>query len=563
MRSGVVSSPRPTAHQASFDDLGRPLHEVRFCVLDLETTGGDARTCAITEVGAALYSGGELLGTFQTLINPGQTIPPRIVVLTGISEAMVVTAPAIDTVLPSLLEFIGDAVVVGHNIRFDVSFLNAALQQCDRPRLMNTTLDTLTLARRLLSDEVPDHKLGTLASRLNLPNRPSHRALDDARATADLLHALLERVGSMGITGLDDLLALPTIKGHPQLSKLALTEHLPREPGVYLFRDRRDRVLYVGKATNLRSRVRSYFSGDTRRKVPQLLRETSRVDHIECPAPLEADVLETRLIHEHEPRFNRDGKRWRSYRYLKLTLNEAFPRLSIVRAIKPDGGFYVGPIGSTRAARKVQEAIETAVPIRRCTGDPRRSKRSSACVPAQLGVAMCPCAGGIEPEQYRPVAERVRRGLTEDPSLLLAPLDRRMTQLAEEARFEEAAATRDRAQALARTLTRQRRFDALRSAGTIRVELPGQGGAEVSAGRLISAWTEDGQPRLAFDPDEPTNGPDRPIRADEVDELRCIVSWLDRRAHRIRLVHADHPLVSPLPRLPDFVPTEAGGATDR
>ena len=561
MRSGVVS-PHPAAgpaRQASLDDLGQPLHDVRFCVIDLETTGGDPAACAITEVGAALYRGGALLGTFQTLINPGHAIPPRITMLTGISEAMVMTAPAIETVLPSLLEFIGDAVIVGHNIRFDVSFLNAALEQSGRPRLPHVTLDTLALARRLLNDEVPNCKLGTLASRLHLPNRPSHRALDDARATADLLHVLLERVGTMGITGLDDLLTLPTIKGHPQLSKLGLTDRLPRSRGVYLFRDRHGRVLYVGKASNLRTRVRSYFTGDTRRKVGQLLRETDRVDHIECPAPLEADVLEMRLIHEHEPRFNRDGTRWRRYRYLKLTLNEPFPRFSIVRKPQPDGGLYLGPIGSTRAAKRVQEAIESVVPIRRCTGDPRRSTRTSPCVPAQLGVALCPCTGDVDPEHYRSTIQRIVRGLTDDASLLLEPLDGRMHDLAAAARFEEAADTRDRAQALARAMARQRRFDAVRSAGTIRIELPGQGGAEVSHGRLVSAWTDDGQPRLGFETERSAVRADEPIASDEVDELRCIVSWLDQRAHRLRLVHADEPLRSPYPRLPDFVPTEAAG----
>lgn len=561
MRTGVVSPHRSPDHarQASLDDLGQPLHDVRFCVVDLETTGGDPGSCGITEVGAALYRGGELLGTFQTLVNPGQAIPPRIVVLTGITEAMVVTAPAIETVLPSLLEFIGDAVIVGHNIRFDLAFLNAALDQVGRSPLTHVTLDTLALARRLLGDEVPNCKLGTLASRLRLPNRPSHRALDDARATADLLHVLLERVGTMGITGLDDLLALPTIKGHAQLSKLGLTDGLPRSPGVYLFRDRHDRILYVGKATNLRSRVRSYFSGDTRRKVGQLLRETDRVDHIECPAPLEAEVLEMRLIHQHEPRFNRDGTRWRRYRYLKLTLGESFPRFSIVRKPKPDGGLYLGPIGSTRAARRVQEAIESVAPIRRCTGDPRRSTRTSPCVPAQLGVALCPCTGDVDTEHYRSEIQRVVRGLTDDPSLLLEPLALRMDHLAREARFEEAADTRDRAQALARAISRQRRFDALRSAGTIRIELPGKGGAEVRHGRLVSAWTDDGQPRLGFDGDASSTPPDQPIDTGQVDELRCIVGWLDRRAHRLRLVHTDQPLRSPYPRLPDFVPTEAAG----
>ncbi len=424
----------------------------------------------------------------------------------------------------------------------------------------HVTLDTLALARRLLNDEVPNCKLGTLASRLNLPNRPSHRALDDARATADLLHVLLERVGTMGITGLDDLLTLPTIKGHPQLSKLGLTDRLPRSRGVYLFRDRHGRVLYVGKAANLRTRVRSYFSGDTRRKVGQLLRETDRVDHIECPAPLEADVLEMRLIHEHEPRFNRDGTHWRRYRYLKLTLHEPFPRFSIVRKPKPDGGLYLGPIGSTARGQTGPGSDRERGP------HPPVHRRSPAQHPH---LALCP---GPARCRALPLHRRRRpRALPgHDPAHRARP-DRRPVALARTtgppdagpgrraSRYEEAADTRDRAQALARAMARQRRFDAVRSAGTIRIELPGQGGAEVSNGRLVSAWTDDGQPRLGFETDRSVVGADEPIASEEVDELRCIVSWLDQRAHRLRLVHADEPLRSPYPRLPDFVPTEAAG----
>lgn len=174
-------------------------------------------------------------------------------------------------------------------------------------------------------------------------------------------------------------------------------------------------------------------------------------------------------------------------------------------------------------------------------------------------MALCPCTGDINPERYRAVIQRIVRGLTDDPALLLEPLDRRMNDLADAARFEEAADTRDRAQALTRAMARQRRFDAVRTAGTIRIELPGQGGAEVCNGRLVSAWTDDGQSHLGFDSELLTTEPGRPIASDDVDELRCIVSWLDQRAHRLRLVHADQPLRSPYPRLPDFVPTEAAG----
>jgi len=533
--------------QRAFDDLGTPLCDVTFCVVDLETTGGSPATCAITEVGAVKLRGGECLGTFQTLVNPGMQIPPEITVLTGITEAMVVPAPPIDAVLPPFLKFARDAVVVGHNVRFDMGFLHAALARAGRPRLANRVVDTCALARRLVRDEVPNCTLGVLAERLRLPHRPRHRALDDALATGDLLHALLERAGSLGVLGLDDLVELPTIRAHPQVGKLRLTARLPRAPGVYLFVGRGGRVLYVGKAANLRARVRSYFSGDGRRKVEQLLREVETIDHVVCTGALEAAVLEVRLIHRHLPPFNRRSKLWRRYAYLKLTLDERFPRLSVVRAPKAgDGCLYLGPLPSSGAARRVAEAIESAVPIRRCSSRPGRVPRPAPCTPAQLGVATCPCAGMISDADYRALVDVVVRGLTADPTLLLGPLERRMRALAAAERFEEAAETRDRAAALARALHRQRRLDGLRRAGRIEVDADGEGRAVLAGGRLVGTGT------LPF-PDG--GGGDGPLPRHLADEVACVAAWLDDAAGRIRLVHCDGELASPLPRLPRYEPS--------
>jgi DNA polymerase-3 subunit epsilon len=533
-----------SAVQASFDDLGTPLCDVTFVVVDLETTGGSAASCAITEVGAVKLRGGESLGTFQTLVNPGTAIPPEITYLTGITQAMVLPAPRIEEVLPSLLEFIGhDAVVVGHNVRFDLSFLRAALERAGRPRLANRSIDTCALARRLVRDEVPNCRLDTLSRHFRTAWKPTHRALDDALATGDVLHCLLERAGTLGVLALDDLLALPTVKGHPQLAKLGLATALPRAPGVYIFRDAGGRPLYVGKAVDLRRRVRSYFSGDERRKVGRLLREVQRIDHIVCSGELEAAVLEVRLIHELVPRYNRQSKIWRKYAYLKLTLDERFPRLSVVRVPKAgDGCLYLGPLSSTGFAKQVAEAIETAVPIRRCTGRPGRVPRDGPCVPAQLGVATCPCAGTIGEAGYAELVGRVVRGLTSDPDELLEPLAARMRALSAAHRFEEAAAMRDRAAALARALARQRRLDGLRAAGRLTVEVDGATSAVIDRGRLVTGTLL-----------EPP-APDGPLPKHLADELSAIATWLEQRAGRVRLVDCEGTLAWPLPRLRSFEP---------
>ncbi|MCY7300874.1 MAG: hypothetical protein LH616_16910, partial [Ilumatobacteraceae bacterium] len=238
--------------QRSLDDLGTPLADVTFCVLDIETTGSDRGGDMITEIGVVKVRRGECLGTMATLINPGRAIAPSVTVLTGITHSMVAKAPRVETVLPTLQEFIGDSVIVGHNVSFDMGFINAALLRSDRRALSNTVIDTLPLDRRLVRDEVPDCKLGTLASRFRLDHRPSHRALDDALATTDLLHLLLERAAGLGVLGLDDLVMLPKMGGHPQAGKLKLTHHLPRSPGVYRIHGANDEMRLLGKATNQR-----------------------------------------------------------------------------------------------------------------------------------------------------------------------------------------------------------------------------------------------------------------------------------------------------------------------
>ncbi len=532
--------------QRSFDDLaaeaGAPLSGVAFCVLDLETTGGSPQSDAITEIGAVKVRGGEPLGTFQTLVNPGRAIPPEITVLTGITHAMVYRAPRIEEVLGTFVDFIGDAVVVAHNARFDVGFLQAALAREQRAPLGNVVVDTVALARRLLRDEVPNCKLGTLADRLGLPHRPSHRALDDALATADLLHLLLERAGRLGVTGLDDLRTLPTLAGSEHAAKLRLTDRLPRSPGVYLFRDRAGRVLYVGKATNLRARVRQYFSSDSRRKIGSLLRETEQIDHKRTASELEASVLEQRLIQQLAPRFNRAGTRWDKACYVRLDPDERWARLKVVR--RPGGGpaaVHLGPITARATAALVVEAVHGALPLRQCTSLPGRSRRGP-CLPAQLGLALCPCTGEVSPEQYAAVVRQAMAALSTQPELVVAPLSERMHRLAGEERFEEAAATRDRLAAFESTLARQRRVDELRSQDRLTVR---HGGLTYVIERGVLAAIAEPPPedasgeQLAIDyglrpvqarPADPGPPEWGPLPPELAGELAIVGRWLERHA---------------------------------
>jgi DNA polymerase-3 subunit epsilon len=235
---------------------------------------------------------------------------------------------------------------------------------------------------------------------------------------------------------------------------------------------------------------------------------------------------------------------------VKLTTGEAFPRLAAVRVPRADGGLYVGPLSSTRAARLVIDAIESVVPLHRCRASIREGQvtRAAPCAAAQLGVALCPCAGDVTAARYREAVETASRGLTGEPALLLEPLQERMNALARVERFEEAADVRDRAAALAGALFRQRRSEQLRRSGTIELDLGNGSRVELDGGRLLRAWSV-GELALgvACGPPEPSDAGWLPAAL--ADELACVASWLDRNARRVRLVRCDGTLASVLPPL--------------
>jgi DNA polymerase-3 subunit epsilon len=528
--------------QRSFDEyldqMGVPLHAATFCVLDLETTGGNRNDDMITEIGVVKVRHGECLGTFHTLVNPGRAIPPQITVLTGLTDAVVATAPRIETVLGTLVDFLGDAVFVAHNAGFDLGFLRAALARDDRQDYRPTVVDTAALARRLLRDEVPNCRLGTLAERLRLDHRPTHRALDDALATTDLLHRLIERATGLGVLGVDDLVSLAKLAGHPQAGKLTMTAKLPRTPGVYLFCGLRDEVLYVGKATNLRQRVRSYFGGDDRRRIGPMLREMQQIRHVELGDPLTAEIVESRLIARMLPRYNRSGTRADKYCYVRLDVGSPWPRLAVVKDPSASG-LHLGPLPSRTMANLVVEAFQSALPLRRCstrlpaTFTPPPG--ATPCSAAQMGVAQCPCAGIADAASYGAAVEAARRAFEGDPTLVADRLYTKMGELAAAQRFEEAALVRDRLSALLGAVRRDQLLATLRRAQRLVVRR-GDATWVIDQARLVDVSIDGMLSRsLPVDPPEPA-ADGRPITRQHVDEAMCLARYLDQHAARLEVV---------------------------
>ncbi|WP_432505911.1 DEDD exonuclease domain-containing protein [Kineococcus arenarius] len=569
-----TSRPAPAAaavpRQTSFEELGRPLASTTFVVVDLETTGGAPADGGITEIGAVRVRGGEVLGELQTLVRPDVAVPPVVQLLTGITPALLATAPSAAQVLPSFLEFARGAVLVAHNARYDTSFLQAACRRAGLEWPRPEVVDTLALARALVGrDEARDHKLGTLARLFGATSSPDHRALNDARATVDVLHALLGRVGDRGVQTLEDLHALtaaaPAARARRGKRHLALG--LPSAPGVYLFRDARGRVLYVGTSVDVRRRVAQYFTAsETRARMTEMVGAAAEVVPVVCATPLEARVRELRLIAEHSPPYNRRSKDPERVTWVKLTA-EPWPRLSLVRQVRDDaaaGAEYLGPFRSARTAELAVAALHDAHPLRRCT---RRIPRApgpdgpGACVLAELGRCGAPCLGtergGQDAASYALVVEQVRASLREDAGAALEAGRRRMRELAGQERFEEAAQARDRLDAFLRTAERAQRREPLARAPEVVAARrctpePGwpDGGWELVlvrhgrlAGTALTPRGADPVPHVAAlratgEVVEPP-GPGRPGLL--VEETDALLTWLEQPG--VRLVSLGEPAV--------------------
>jgi DNA polymerase III subunit epsilon len=471
-----------------------PLEDARFVVFDLETTGLSSASARICEIGAVRVERLEPGDTFETLVAPGVPLPAPVGRLTGLSDDVLRRAPRVATALRRFSAFTGDAVLVAHNARFDVGFVDRELVRLTGKRLSATVIDTVPLARNLLRGRVQRLNLATLAFFFGVPTEPCHRALPDAQATAEVFAHLLGLAQERGVTtvsGLEELAAPRPRRVH---GKRRLVHGAPTRPGVYLFRDRHDRVLYVGKARDLRARLRTYFQSDRQRPAVEVALEAAeRIEWRVLGSELAAALEEVRLIRELRPPAN---------------------------------------------ARKPQP--ERYVYLRRRGGD--------------VVVSRLPSAYG--PLRRRAHAERAARalaGCSEDEFEQLledAPLVRlyeRLADLADCLRYEDAARLRDRIASLERVVDQLGRIERLRRVEACLIAPALEPGAFdaffVAAGRIVA------RPRLAQGAlaeveaglalarraagDGPAHEPDH------LDELLVIDSFLRRPPPELRVLPLD------------------------
>src|SRR5438094_1003308 len=331
-----------------------PLEDATFVVVDLETTGLRPGTSRICEIGAVRVRDFELGEEFELLVDPGVPLGAAISALTGLHDAELRGQPHPSMAVRRFLEFAGDAVLVAHNARFDLAFIDRETERLTGARLAGPVVDTVGLARRLLAGRTRRAGLASLAQFFGTEARPCHRALPDAQATAEILLQLIGLAQERGARTVADLVDLAAPRGRKVYAKRALAFGAPASPGVYLFRDRHDQVLYVGRARDLRARLRSYFRSDRQRPaVEAALAALERVEWRVLGSELEAALEELRLIRELRPPANARSVRPDRYLYLRRRGD------GVVVSQRPG---ELGPIRSRRRAQAAARALRHATP---------------------------------------------------------------------------------------------------------------------------------------------------------------------------------------------------------
>jgi DNA polymerase-3 subunit epsilon len=464
------------------------LEEAELVVFDLETTGLSASRCRICEIGAVRVRAFELVDTFEILVNPGTLLPSFVTSLTGIRESDVRRAPRAETAVRRFLAFAGDVPLVAHNARFDIAFLDREVERLTGRRCAAPVVDTVWLARRLLDRRSERFSLAQLAHFFGASVRPCHRALADALATAEVLVSLLGLAQERGARTVGDVLELAAPRARRLQGKRMLIAGAPTTPGVYLFRDVNETVLYVGKARDLRARLRSYFSGARQRPaVEAALGALERVEWRLFGSELEATLEELRLIRELRPPANARAGRPERYVYLRRKAD----RWSVVS----EPGSY-GPLRSKRRAQLAARALD-----------------------------------GFEGD---------------DPAAALPAVRARLRRLSRDLRFEDAARLRDRLSALEETASRLAELGRLRRA-SLCILVPARERAFrraffVSGGRVSAVRTvpEGAAGRLEVEAGLAATTCAEPSYAPEdADELLVIAGFLRRPGPELRVVALD------------------------
>ena len=428
------------------DKTNIPTEQSEFAILDFETTGTSGVKNRAIEIGIVLVKNLEIVDSYQTFINPGTSVPYYITNLTGITNNDVHNAPFFEDITSEVVDFIGNSVLVAHNMPFDYSFLKNEFTRADVLPPKNDRLCTLKLARKLYP-ELKSKSLGNLVKHFGIRHKHVHRALGDAMVTAKLLIKMIIQLRQdQNITMLNELLAYQSatpIKSNMKIIKKKLAVDFvsaPATAGVYLFKDSKDKIIYIGKAKILKKRVANYFSNTATRKAKQIVQKSSKLEYIETNSELSALILESELIKKHKPPMNTMLKKYSQQYFIRVKRTHNYPDLASVSKIDFDGNDYFGPYSNRETAKNLIDIVNKTYRLRECSD--KELKRSKKCYLLDIKRCLAPCINK-DISIYEDELSSVYKFLAGENQDSVNKLLQKMKRLSEEKKYEEAAEIRD------------------------------------------------------------------------------------------------------------------------
>jgi len=396
--------------------LDAALPHAPFVVVDLETTGHRPDDGGVTEIGAIRLEGLREVGRFETLVHPGRPIPGFVSKLTGISDAMVASAPPLREVIGRFVDFASGAVLVAHNAAFDARLLDHASRRWLARPLGLPTLCTVKLAQRLMPEQRRT-SLEALSEHFGFSAGTRHRAMADAERTVDLLARFVPMLQERGATRVQHLIEAQEDPATPRRMEIRVRqsdlEELPEAPGVYRLIGREEEPLFVGRAGNLRERVLQYFLNVDHLSDRQLgmIAKTFEVTFTRCGSPLEAALLEAAEVHRLEPAYNRGDRHLPKSSFVKITVRSPFPRVFVAGRVASDGALYIGPLRGRAFADDAAELVAAAFRLRTCPGPMRPDPNYQPCPLGPSGRCSSPCNASIAAAAYGVQVEALERCL--------------------------------------------------------------------------------------------------------------------------------------------------------
>lgn len=422
-----------------------PFEEVEYSVFDFETTGTSAKFESVIQIGIVKIKNGKIVDTFSSYINPGKPIPYFITSLTGITNSDVENAPYFDEVFTKIKKFVGNSILVAHNLSFDYSFMKYECARYDLELLDNKAICTLKLAKKIFPD-LQSKSLGSLVKYLKIKHRDVHTGLGDATATAKVFLKMFDHLKTnYDVYTVDDLIKIQSFSNSGnnfRIIKKKLVDDLvkiPNLPGVYFFKDSKDKIIYIGKAKSLKERVKNYFSNTAVRKAKKIVQQSSKIDFIVTKSELSALIAETELIKLHNPKFNTLLKKY-PYNYFLKIKKDNIAKIESTTKFDFDGNDYFGPYPNRIIVSKLKEIIDKTFRIRECTDKELNKKRK--CYLHDIERCLAPCIYNNKIE-YEKELNKVYEFLIGNNQSAINRLLSKMKLLSEQKKYEEAAEIRD------------------------------------------------------------------------------------------------------------------------